>query len=91
MLASGMSLTKETEEHDCHSNDAASEMWSIVCEGYLSTIVGVLGLCANVVVIIILSKPMFKGIFNQLLISLSVFDLLFIGKRTYSKRYRIRS
>jgi hypothetical protein len=57
------------------------KMWSTVCEGILSVIVGACGLMGNGAVIAVLCRPAFKETFHKLLISLSVFDSLFIGKK----------
>ena len=82
ILTVGRSLTKDSDENECLKMAVASQKWSIICEGILSLVVGVFGLFGNVVAIIILSKPSFKGLFNQLSISLACFDSLFIGKKS---------
>ncbi len=58
------------------------DVWTGVqwwCEGVLFTGVGVAGLAANIFSVCVLStKDMRKHTFNQLLIALAVFDILFI-------------
>ena len=58
------------------------EVWSTMqwwCEGVLFTAFGVAGLVANLISIGVLStKDMRKHSFNQLLIALAIFDILFI-------------
>ena len=65
---------------DCVSIPASSQMWSTVFEGVLSVVVGVCGLLGNGATIAVLSRPAFKETFHKLLLSLSVFDSLFIGE-----------
>ena len=70
---------------DCMGMPQDSQGWSIVCEGILSVIVGVCGLMGNGATIAVLTRPNFKETFHKLLICLSCFDSLFIGKIVYSE------
>jgi hypothetical protein len=56
-------------------------MWSTICEGILSVVVGICGLMGNGATIAVLSRPTFRETFHKLLICLSCFDSLFIGKK----------
>jgi hypothetical protein len=70
---------------DCMGMPVDSQSWSIVCEGILSVIVGVVGLMGNGATIAVLTRPMFKETFHKLLICLSCFDSLFIGKTVFTQ------
>jgi len=59
---------------------ARSRLWSTICEGILSVVVGICGLMGNGATIAVLSRPTFRETFHKLLICLSCFDSLFIGK-----------
>ena len=64
-------------------DDHYAATWSrtqYYCEGVLFAVFGVVGLVGNVVSILVLasSKKMRKHAFNQLLIALAVFDVVFI-------------
>ena len=64
---------------ECMVMPVDSKVWSTVCEGILSVVVGACGLMGNGATIAVLSRPAFKETFHKLLVSLSVFDSLFIG------------
>ena len=58
-----------------------SGMWSEIAEGYLSIGVTVIGLFGNIMAFAVLRQPGFHDVFNKLLIALSSFDILFLGKQ----------
>ena len=81
-LANG-SLAGETRfvgNSACEEMQKESEMWSTICEGYISVIVGICGLLGNGATMAVLSRPGFKETFHKLLVCLAVFDSLFIGE-----------
>ncbi len=87
MTSAGNSTALESESSsnytrlsECMAMPVDSKVWSTVCEGVLSVIVGVCGLLGNGATIAVLSRPAFKETFHKLLVSLAVFDSLFIGK-----------
>ena len=57
-----------------------SGLWSEIFEGYLSIGVTVIGLFGNAMAFAVLRQPGFHDVFNKLLISLSSFDIWFLGK-----------
>ena len=61
------------------------QLWSTIFEGILSVFVGVCGLLFNCASIVVLRRSHFKETFHKLLICLSVFDSLFVGKYQYFK------
>ena len=61
------------------------QLWSTIFEGILSVFVGVCGLLFNCASIVILRRSHFKETFHKLLICLSVFDSLFVGKQNMPK------
>ncbi len=75
--AAGNNLT------DCMQMPVTPQLWSRICEGILSVIVGICGLMGNGASIAVLSRPSFKETFHKLLVCLSIFDSLFIGKRNF--------
>ena len=66
---------------DCMEMPQDSQSWSIIFEGVLSVIVGICGLMGNSATITVLKMPTFKETFHKLLICLSCFDSIFIGKQ----------
>jgi hypothetical protein len=64
----------------CMQMPVTPQLWSTICEGILSVIVGICGLMGNGASIAVLSRPIFKETFHKLLVCLSVFDSLFIGE-----------
>ncbi|TRY69570.1 hypothetical protein TCAL_07634 [Tigriopus californicus] len=68
-----------TNLNECYTMSKASQVWSTICEGILSVIVGICGLMGNGATIAVLSRPAFKETFHKLLVCLSLFDSLFIG------------
>ena len=64
----------------CMTMPVQSQLWSTICEGILSVVVGICGLMGNGATIAVLSRPTFRETFHKLLICLSCFDSLFIGK-----------
>ena len=65
----------------CLQMPGTPQLWSTIFEGILSVFVGVCGLLFNCASIIILRRSHFKETFHKLLICLSVFDSLFVGKQ----------
>ena len=57
-----------------------SWLLSEIVEGYLSVFVAVIGLFGNVMSLLVLTEPGFQDVFNKLLIALSCFDMMFLGK-----------
>ena len=57
-----------------------ARIWSTVCEGILSIIIAAFGVIGNTITMFVLSRPCFDDVFHRLLASLSVFDILFLGK-----------
>ena len=70
----------------CLQMPGTPQLWSTIFEGILSVVVGVCGLLFNCASIIILRRSHFKETFHKLLICLSVFDSLFVGKRNAEAR-----
>lgn len=70
----------QTNLDECYTMSKASQVWSTICEGILSVIVGICGLMGNGATIAVLSRPAFKETFHKLLVCLSLFDSLFIGE-----------
>ena len=66
-------------EMDCpqESFDLYSQIDKIV-GGYVTIVLATLGVCANILAICVFSNKTFKSNFNNLLIALAVFDLLFL-------------
>ena len=64
----------------CLQMPGTPQLWSTIFEGILSVFVGVCGLLFNCASIVILRRSHFKETFHKLLICLSVFDSLFVGK-----------
>ena len=82
--ANNATLTRADYDNvDCMEMPRESQAWSIVCEGILSVMVGVCGLLGNAATMMVLSRPIFKETFHKLLICLSCFDSIFIGKPKY--------
>ena len=69
----------------CMRMPGTPHIWSTIFEGILSVIVGVCGLLGNCASIIVLTRPNFKETFHKLLVCLSVFDSLFVGRSTANK------
>ena len=72
---------------ECITNEEACS-WSIILEGYLSLVVAAVGFFGNAISIWVLfdsSFTDFNDTFNKLLISLAVFDTMFLGKNVNSK------
>ena len=57
-----------------------SGLLSEIVEGYLSIFVAVIGVFGNVMSLLVLTEPGFQDVFNKLLIALSCFDMIFLGK-----------
>ena len=70
---------------ECKINDEAA-FWSLILEGYISLVVVGVGLLGNFTSIWVLCDSSFTDTFNKLLISLSVFDTMFLCKNLNSKR-----
>ena len=68
---------------DCKMNEDAA-FWSLILEGYLSLVVVGVGFLGNVTSIWVLCDSSFTDTFNKLLISLSVFDTMFLCKNVIS-------
>lgn len=84
-LASGLANGTVAEEALFVGKSACMEMqkesiWSTICEGYISVIVGICGLLGNGATMAVLTRPGFKETFHKLLVCLAVFDSLFIGE-----------
>ena len=69
---------------ECQMSDDAA-FWSIILEGYISLVVVGIGLLGNATSIWVLCDSSFTDTFNKLLISLSVFDTMFLCKKVNSK------
>ena len=57
-----------------------SGLLSEIVEGYLSIMVAVIGLFGNIITLLVLTRPGFQNVFNQLLVAMSTFDIIFLGK-----------
>ena len=57
-----------------------SGLWSEIVEGYLSITVTIVGIFGNIMSLVVLKQPGFTEVFNELLIALACFDLIFLGK-----------
>lgn len=68
------------EGSPCERMPEKIQLWSKICEGFISLLIGIFGLLGNLVTVIILNRPTFQETFHKLLICLSAFDSLFIGK-----------
>ena len=64
-----------------------SMLWSKLFEGYLALFVSVFGVFGNSISFVVLLDAPFLDLFNKLLVSLSVCDIVFLGKKNcYYKR-----
>ena len=64
---------------ECGMTDEG-KMWSKICEGYLAIIVAIFGVVGNSMSLVVLLDETFIDVFNKLLVSLSVCDILFLSK-----------
>ena len=74
-------------KNSLHSSNTRSETQILngiyYIKGVLSVIVGLCGLMGNAATITVLRMPTFKETFHKLLICLSCFDSIFIGKHFF--------
>ena len=73
----------------CMRMPGTPHIWSTIFEGILSVIVGVCGLLGNCASIVVLTRPNFKETFHKLLVCLSVFDSLFVGRSVNRYQYNL--
>ena len=82
-----ITIGNDTEVPKCSGVPDDARNWMRVCEGILCPIFGICGLFGNLMTIFILLKQPFKKKFYRLIISLLLYDIMYIGKnKTYEKR-----